>query len=88
MVNLSAENAAFLNDVVSSGQFPSREAAIDAAVKLLRAESQPAKLIPSQDDQQSIEDWCNRFDAWADSHQRLESEADDSRESIYAGRGE
>lgn len=36
----------------------------------------------------STEQWIAEFDAWASSHKPLPMEADDSRESIYAGRGE
>ena len=36
----------------------------------------------------SIDAWLARFDAWAASHPRLGHDIDDSRESIYAGRGE
>jgi hypothetical protein len=36
----------------------------------------------------SAEEWVARFRAWAESHQPLPVIADDSRESIYKGRGE
>ncbi len=32
--------------------------------------------------------WENDLDAWAAGHPRLDTLADDSRESLYAGRGE
>jgi hypothetical protein len=32
--------------------------------------------------------WMDEFHAWVASHPRLDYVADDSRESIYAGRGE
>jgi hypothetical protein len=32
--------------------------------------------------------WLDEFHAWVASHPRLDYVADDSRESIYAGRGE
>ena len=40
------------------------------------------------DEQQrlSVEQWCARFEQWASSHRALPQVADDSRESIYAGR--
>ena len=34
------------------------------------------------------EEWEKELDAWAAGHPHAESTADDSRESIYAGRGE
>lgn len=36
----------------------------------------------------STEQWIAAFEAWTSSHQPLPHLADDSRESIYAGRGE
>jgi hypothetical protein len=39
-------------------------------------------------DLRSTDDWIAAFRAWTSSHKRLAHEADDSRESIYAGRGE
>ncbi len=36
----------------------------------------------------SADEWIADIKAWAASHRRLPREADDSRESIYAGRGE
>lgn len=36
MVGMSADNARFIDDVVARGEFPSREAALDQAVSLLR----------------------------------------------------
>lgn len=36
----------------------------------------------------SADEWIARFRAWSESHPRRESIIDDSRESIYTGRGE
>lgn len=36
----------------------------------------------------SAEEWITRFEAWVDSHPPWGRFVDDSRESIYAGRGE
>ncbi|QDV73217.1 hypothetical protein [Botrimarina mediterranea] len=36
----------------------------------------------------SADDWVSDVRSWAESHRTLSQEADDSRESIYAGRGE
>jgi len=36
----------------------------------------------------SPEAWVADIRLWAESHRRLDHEADDSRESIYGGRGE
>jgi len=36
----------------------------------------------------SREEWARAIKEWAESHPRIDKPADDSRESIYAGRGE
>lgn len=36
----------------------------------------------------SPQEWAAKLDAWAASHRRLGYDVDDSRETIYAGRGE
>jgi|CXWL01.1.fsa_nt_gi Arc/MetJ-type ribon-helix-helix transcriptional regulator len=83
---MSLENESFVDGLVAAGQFASREAVLDLAVQLLRGE-----LQKNGDDLSgglTAREWCDRFDQWADSHKALPCEADDSRESIYAGRGE
>ena len=40
------------------------------------------------DSPQKRDQWEKELDAWAEGHPRLDSVADDSRDSIYAGRGE
>jgi hypothetical protein len=49
--------------------------------------AEPSGLFASE---QTVtpEQWVTEFRAWAESHRKLPREADDSRESIYAGRGE
>ena len=36
----------------------------------------------------SREEWVKAIQQWAESHPKIDKPADDSRESIYAGRGE
>ena len=36
----------------------------------------------------SREEWAKAIKQWAESHAKIDKPADDSRESIYAGRGE
>jgi hypothetical protein len=38
--------------------------------------------------EQSAHEWIKRFQAWVESHPHREIEIDDSRETIYGGRGE
>ncbi len=44
--------------------------------------------VAALDSPQKREQWEKDLDAWAEGHPRLDSIADDSRDSIYAGRGE
>ncbi|MDA1052360.1 MAG: hypothetical protein O3C40_18025 [Planctomycetota bacterium] len=83
---MSLENERFVEGLVASGQFVSREAVLDQAVHLLRGELQQNGGDVSGG--LTAQEWCDRFDQWADSHKAIPREADDSRESIYAGRGE
>jgi hypothetical protein len=43
---------------------------------------------PPRSRYRSHEDWSKAFHDWVNSHRKLDRIADDSRESIYAGRGE
>jgi hypothetical protein len=56
--------------------------AVESIVTLLRPKGQAASMPPS------VEEWSRALRAWAASHPRLDQAADDSRESIYEGRGE
>ena len=79
VTGISPDNEAFLDRVVATGQFPTREAALDEAVRALREKSpviQPAKYT-------SIDDWLTAFRKWGESHKDITAIADDSRESIY-----
>ena len=44
--------------------------------------------IASPAREETAQEWITSFDAWVQSHPRRGYVADDSRESIYAGRGE
>jgi hypothetical protein len=57
--------------------------AVESLVSLLRGE--PGTGVSAFS---SREEWARAIREWAESHQRLDTLADDSRESIYAGRGE
>lgn len=83
---MSLESERFVQEMIASGRFSSREAVLDEAVRLLRTEfQQDGDEVPSD---LTAQEWCERFERWADSHQALPREADDSRESVYSGRGE
>jgi hypothetical protein len=43
---------------------------------------------PPRTEEAESEDWIARFRAWAESHPKREIVIDDSRETIYGGRGQ
>jgi hypothetical protein len=54
-------------------------------VEPLRGQPRPATELPPNE---MPEEWVARLVAWAESHPKSDVIADDSRESIYEGRGE
>ncbi|QDV81054.1 hypothetical protein [Botrimarina mediterranea] len=64
----------------SSGKAP-EDIALRVLEEQLVDESLASASLPA-------DEWVADIRSWADSHRKLEHEADDSRESIYAGRGE
>jgi Arc/MetJ-type ribon-helix-helix transcriptional regulator len=86
MARMSLEAEQFLDEIVGSGRFPSRQEAIEEAIQLLRREIQQNGQMAS--DSLTASQWCERFERWAATHRPLVDEADDSRESIYSDRGE
>ncbi len=72
--------AKLLEQSVRTGKVP-EELAIRALEEQFRvAEEAPATL--------SAEEWVDDIRAWAKGHRHLPHEVDDSRDRIYAGRGE
>ncbi len=57
--------------------------AVESLVATLRAKTRNLSLAYAP-----YEEWSRAFREWVESHPRWHSLADDSRESIYAGRGE
>ena len=86
MPETRVDNNAFIDEVVASGHFANRDAAIDEAVHLLREQIQQNGRTPQNE--LTADEWCERLDAWAASHRALSHEADDTCERIYAGCGE
>jgi hypothetical protein len=85
--DISPENSAFLDFVVATGKFASREAAIDEAVRIMRECQSPSGVTMSER-KKSAEQWIKDLREWAASHPPVTHFVDDSRESIYEGRGE
>jgi Arc/MetJ-type ribon-helix-helix transcriptional regulator len=82
---ISSDNEAFLERLVALGQYPSREAAVDDAIRLLRQNSTAKEPTNAQN---MAGDWGRRLKEWSESHPQVTHVVDDSRESIYEGRGE
>jgi len=81
ILHLPPETAAKLQEqAAATGKAPEELA--------LRALEEQLAISPQSPSAMSAEEWIADMLAWAESHQRLPIEADDSRESIYAGRGE
>jgi hypothetical protein len=57
---------------------------LEAYLEQLAAESCAGGSVPTL----SANEWAAQFRAWIASHKSLANPADDSRESIYEGRGE
>lgn len=81
VTGISPDNEAFLRHIVAVGKFPTREAALDEAVRTLREKvgEPPATGAPRE----STEEWIARIRAWSESHRAVEGFVDDSRDSIY-----
>ncbi len=83
-LQLTEENETFIKEAVRNGRFGSDDAVINEALRLLRdTEEDQATDAPLAQDE-----WEAEFSAWARGHRTLDRPADDSRETIYSGRGE
>lgn len=92
VTGLSPDNELFLNQVVATGRFASREEALNEAVAAFRIRAEARQLAagaPSVDPKKmSAEEWIKNLREWSASHPHATHFVDDSRESIYEGRGE
>ncbi|WP_197529190.1 hypothetical protein [Aeoliella mucimassa] len=80
---MSHDNLQYIEQLVASGIFRTRDEAMNEAIDLLR------HRIESQDtDSEAYESWSARFEEWLAGHGDIEAVAEDDREGIYAGRGE
>lgn len=73
-----------INAAVQGGLFASADEMIGKLVQdfASRTRQQPAASPPAP------EQWVRQLQAWVDKHPSRPATIDDSRESIYAGRGE
>ena len=81
ILHLPPETEAKLKEqAAATGRAP-EELALQALEEQLAVSGQPLVTL-------SADEWIADIRAWAQSHRSLPHDADDSRESIYAGRGE
>ena len=57
-------------------------------VALIRDNLAPAPSLPTPSAGEPPEEWARRLQAWVDTHPARPITIDDSRESLYSGRGE
>lgn len=81
VTGISPDNEAFLDRIVATGQFPTREAALDEAVRAYRKLREDAAKEGST--REPTDQWIARIRAWSDRHPVVKGFVDDSRESIY-----
>ena len=83
ITGLSPDNEAFLLRLVSSGRFPTPEAALNEAVQTLREVTTESAANGDVAKQRSADEWIKDIKEWADKHRPVNTFVDDSRESIY-----
>jgi Arc/MetJ-type ribon-helix-helix transcriptional regulator len=83
-INVSKDVENSINAAVRSGRYASADEMIARLVE------EDAQRVPPRADlpQESPDQWALRLQAWVDAHPSRPLTIDDSRESIYAGRGE
>lgn len=69
-----------------SGLSAEQVQAVEAIVNGYRKQNETQSNGPPLEE--TAEEWFRRLVAWTESHPKREIEIDDSRETIYAGRGE
>jgi Arc/MetJ-type ribon-helix-helix transcriptional regulator len=84
ILNVSKDVENFINAAVQSGRYASADEMITRLVEEDARRSQARADAP----QESPDQWALRLQAWVDTHPSRSIAIDDSRESIYAGRGE
>jgi len=83
-LNISKDVEHFIDSAVQSGRYASADEMITRLVQEDARRSQTRAASP----QESPDQWALRLQAWVDTHPSRPIAIDDSRESIYAGRGE
>ncbi len=86
-LNIPDEYVSFLNHTVTSGAFSCTQDAMRHALELLAAEQAQRHDSPVQTSRQHS-DRMTEIRVWSQSHPPVSHLVDDSRESIYEGRGQ
>lgn len=86
-IEISPESLAKLDAAVASGAFASREEALTTAVESLPIKPTLQSKPPFQTKEEA-DAWVARFRAWTAAQPSKATVIDDSRETIYGGRGE
>lgn len=83
-LNVSKDVEIFINAAVQSGRYAS---AAEMIAKLVEEDARQARSHAGEP-QDAPEAWMRRLQTWVDTHPTRPLTIDDSRENIYAGRGE
>jgi Arc/MetJ-type ribon-helix-helix transcriptional regulator len=83
-INVSKDVESSINSAVQSGRYASADEMI---AKLIQEDARRSQAR-ADSSQESPDQWAGRLQAWVDTHPSRPITIDDSRESIYAGRGE
>lgn len=84
-INVSKDVENAINAAVQSGRYSS---AVEMITKLVQEDARRIPQPPAAPTQAPPDQWVRRLQAWVDTHPSRPITIDDSRESIYAGRGE
>jgi Arc/MetJ-type ribon-helix-helix transcriptional regulator len=84
VITVSPETERLINAAVQSGRYASADEMI---AKLIQEDARRSHTRAASP-QESPDQWADRLQAWVDTHPSRPITIDDSRESIYAGRGE
>ncbi len=85
-LNIPSDYESVLNEAVNSGAFANQEEALRHALELL-AKERKSSVRSTATIADDADEWAMRFRAWAANHPSVPVLVDDSRESIYEGRG-
>ena len=85
-IDILPELEEVLEAAVRSGEFNSREDALAEAIRLLGGAQDANGSSPA--DELAADDWIEKFHKWSRKPRVGSAHLDDSRDSIYEGRGE